>query len=58
MFSQFLSAFPKSAENIRYFEEKVEPKRLFVSETIDSKNSSYLNDLKSSCQNTYGQSTF
>ena len=43
-FSLFLSAFPKSTEKNRYFEEKDEPSRLFVSETIDCKNSGYLND--------------
>ena len=43
IFSQFFSAFPKSAKNLKYFEEKDEPQRVLVSEIIDAKMRGYLN---------------
>ena len=57
IFFQFFSAFPESISNLQYFEEKNEPQRLFVSGILDCKNRGYLNALKATCQNTYGQAT-
>ena len=43
IFSDFLSEFPKSPQNLVYFEKNDEPQRLFVSEIIDCKKRGYLN---------------
>ena len=43
IFSDFFSAFTESTSNLKYFEEKDEPQRLFVSEIIDCKMRGYFN---------------
>ena len=57
IFSYFLSEFPKSPKNLKYYEKSDEPQRLFASEIKDCKKRGYLNAQKASCQNSYGQST-
>ena len=56
-FGQFLSAFPESIKNLEYYENKDEPRRLFVSEILNNKRRGYLNPRKAAYQNTYRQST-
>ena len=55
MFSQFFSALPESISEFKYFENKADPGRLFVSEIIDCKMRGYLNEQKALCQNAYGR---
>ena len=55
IFAQFLSVFPKSPQNLKYFGKNDEPQRLFLSKSILCKNWGYLNAQKALCQNTYGQ---
>ena len=56
-FSEFLSAFPESTQNLKDFQKKVEPHRRFLTEIIDWKKRSYLNAQKAPCQNSYREST-
>ena len=37
MFSEFFSSFPQSTYNLKYFEKKDDPQRLFLFQIIDSK---------------------
>ena len=55
IFSHFLFKFPKSPQNLEYFEKEDENPRLFVSEILDLKKRGYLNAKKARCQNTYVQ---
>ena len=55
--SESFSAFTDSTENLKSFQKKDEPRRLFVSEIMDYKKQGYLNARKAAYQNTYGQST-
>ena len=57
MFSGFFSKLPKSTLNFEVFEKKQEPHSLFIAEIIDCKKLGYLNTLKVSRHNTYGEST-
>ena len=54
---QFFSLFLESTYDLKWFERKDEPQRLFVSALIDYKMRGYLNASKAPCKNTYGQST-
>ena len=58
MFSEFFSSFPQSTYNLKYFEKKDDPQRLFLSQFIESKMWGYLNAKNAPCQNTYGQSRY
>ena len=58
MFSEFFSSFPQSTYNLKYFEKKDDPQRLFLFQIIDSKMRGYYNAEKAPCQNTYGQSRY
>ena len=55
--SDFFSSSPESTSNFEYFQKKLEPQRLFLTESIDWKLRSYLNAQKTPCQITYGEST-
>ena len=57
IFSELLSAFPESTQNLKYFEEKDEPRKLFVCQNIDCNKRGSLNAESAAYQNTYEQST-
>ena len=58
IFSECFSSFPQSTKNLKYFEKKDDPQRLFLPQIIDSKMRGYLNAKKAPCQNIYGQSRY
>ena len=57
IFWQFFPAFPESTKDLKYFEIKDIPRKLFVSKSVDCKKLGYLTAGRSPCRNTYGQST-
>ena len=54
-FCDFLTAFPESTSNFKYFQKEVQHRMSFLTETIDWKNRRYLKAQKTQYQNTYGQ---